>query len=62
MSIPKLTNTEHLAVLVAAGGLTLLVAPAVVPASIKWLAFLGGLLIGGGSFVLRQGWKPSISP
>lgn len=60
MTLPKLTGIEHICALVAAGGATLLLAPAVVPDFVKWVALLGGLGVGGASFALRQGWRPSL--
>lgn len=58
--MPKLNGLEHTAIVIAAAGLGARLVTLLGP--VWWLALVGGLLVGGVSFGIRRGWKPSISP
>lgn len=58
MVLPKLAHREVIALMVAAAG----AGSKIVSLTPFWGWAIGlGLLVGGGSFLIRQGWKASIS-
>jgi hypothetical protein len=57
MTIPKLTALEHICLLVAAAG----AGSKLVSLTPFWgWAIVLGVLVGGISFLIRKGWKPSL--
>ena len=58
----KLTALEHTCVVIAAGGLgaKVLVGLSVLGLPLWVLALIGGLFVGGFSFLLRKGYRPSL--
>jgi hypothetical protein len=58
----QLTALEHSCAIVAAGGLgaKVLVGISILGLPLWTLALAAGLIVGGGSFVIRKGYRPSL--